>query len=69
MRVLGHEPNTVVELPGLGFLVLNEQVRDPPAPGHTGLTLRALRLVLTAPGLDADAELVVREAHSDATRR
>lgn len=69
-------PNTVIELPGLGFLVLNEQVCDDgaalPACGgetHTGLTVRAAHLVLTLPTapLLAGAEVIVAEAHSDAT--
>lgn len=72
LRVLGQRfeetpaPNTVVELPGLGFVVLNEQVEDPPSPGHTGLTVRAIRLVVTVPGPLLGLEVVVSEAHSDA---
>ena len=67
-------PNTTITLPlGLGFVVLNEQVPDGPETGHTGLTTRgaprgrhaavALRTLL--PG----AEVIVAEAHSDATFR
>ncbi len=68
--------NTVLALPGLGFVVLNEQVCDdggtPPtcAGGtHSGLTVRAVHVVLTLPTapLLAGAEIIVAEAHSDAT--
>lgn len=85
LQVLGQgiggtpDPNTVIELPGIGFLVLNEQVCDNGADlaagcddgaGHTGLTVRALRLVVTQPlGLPLGAEVIVAEAHSDALYR
>lgn len=65
-------PNTTITLPlGLGFVVLNEQVPDGPEGGHTGLTVRAIRVVVTlalAPLLRG-AEVIVAEAHSDATFR
>jgi hypothetical protein len=73
----------VVELPGIGFVIFNEQFCDNGAalpscmgsttPGHSGLTVRAIRVVITAPdnpaGLPAGAEVIVAEAHSDATFR
>jgi uncharacterized repeat protein (TIGR01451 family) len=65
-------PNTVIRLPlGLGFIVLNEQVPDGPETGHTGLTVRGVRAVLTLPfaPLLPGAEVIVTEAHSDATFR
>ena len=66
-------PNTTITLPlGLGFVVLNEQVPDGPETGHTGLTVRGLRVVVTTPFLGAllpGAEVIVTEAHSDATFR
>ncbi|HEV8360747.1 MAG TPA: choice-of-anchor P family protein [Candidatus Thermoplasmatota archaeon] len=59
-------PNTAITLPaGLGFVVLNEQVPDAEAPGHAGLTVRAIHVVLTTGVLDAD--IVVAESHADAT--
>jgi uncharacterized repeat protein (TIGR01451 family)/fimbrial isopeptide formation D2 family protein len=71
-------PNTVIDLPGLGFIVLNEQVCDQgttatPATcgpannsGHTGLTVTAIHVVLTLQPL-IGVELKVVQAHSDAT--
>ena len=68
--------NTVIPLGPLGFVVLNEQTCDdggtPPtcAGGtHSGLTVRAIRVVLTVPldPLLRGAEIIVAEAHSDAT--
>lgn len=65
-------PNTVIRLPlNLGFVILNEQVADGAADGHTGLTVRALHLIITLPTapLLPGADIVVAEAHSDATWR
>jgi len=73
--------NTVIDLPGLGFLILNEQFCDNQGTlpsncsdglvvGHAGLTVRALRLVVTVPenplGLKT-GQIIVAESHSDAT--
>ena len=69
------QPNTVIELPGIGFVILNEQLCDgtaalPNCSGTTssGLTVRSIRVVITA----ADAlieglgvEVIVAEAHAD----
>jgi hypothetical protein len=70
--------NTVVTLDGIGFVVLNEQFCDgsallPPCSGttHSGLTIRGIRLVVTVPsnpaGLTPGTEIIVAEAHSDAS--
>jgi hypothetical protein len=56
-------PNTTITLPGLGFIVLNEQVPDADAEGHTGMTVRAIHAVVPKLGLDVR----VAEAHADAT--
>jgi hypothetical protein len=60
-------PNTTILLPGIGFVILNEQIPDAPASGHTGLTVRSIRVhvnpVLGVPATD----IIVAEAHSDAT--
>ena len=74
-------PNTRVELPGVGFVILNEQFCDGNASaaagcsdgtGHAGLTVRAIHVFVTvpgnAPGLKT-GEVIVAEAHSDATFR
>jgi hypothetical protein len=68
--------NTTIPLGALGFVVLNEQVCDGSAslPGcagtnHSGLTVRAIHVVVTVPNppFKAGAEVIVSEAHSDAT--
>ncbi|MFD6139366.1 choice-of-anchor P family protein [Promicromonospora sp. NPDC060271] len=56
---IGTEPNTVVELPGVARIVVNEQVRDPEA--DHGLTVRALHLTALQGGL---ADVVVASATS-----
>lgn len=71
------DPNTKVEIPGLGYVTLNEQFCDdqaelPNCPGshQTGLTVRAIHLVVTVPdnslGLRV-GDVIVAEAHSAAT--
>ena len=61
----------MINLPGIGFVILNEQFSDGPETGHSGLTVRAIHMVVTVPdnpfGLTAGAEIIVAEAHSDAT--
>jgi hypothetical protein len=71
-------PNTVVELPGIGFVILNEQFCDNGADlaaacddgtGRAGLTVRAIRLVVTrdnALGVPLGTEVIVSEAYSAA---
>ena len=69
------DPNTVIELPGIGFLVLNEQVCDggtrtnthtcPGPNGSTGITVRAIHVVVHGIGGD----IIVAEAHADSTYR
>ena len=72
-------PNTVIALPGIGFVVLNEQFCDNggtlatncangTVPGHTGITVRAIHVVVLDPfpGGTPGIELIVAEAHSDA---
>jgi hypothetical protein len=74
-------PNQRVELPGIGFVILNEQFCDNGAAladgcsdgtGHAGLTVRAIHLVVTVPdnalGVKT-GDVIVAEAHSDATFR
>jgi hypothetical protein len=70
--------NTVLELPGIGYVILNEQFCDNGAAlpecsdgaGHAGLTVRAIHVVVTVPGnptgLAPGAEVIVAEAYSDA---
>jgi hypothetical protein len=73
-------PNTVIELPGIGFVILNEQFCDNQGTlanncsdgtvfGHAGLTVRAIHVAVTAPdnplGLKT-GEVIVAESHSDA---
>ena len=76
------ERNTeVVSLPGVGFVVINEQFCDFPGDitldatcadgSHSGLTVRMIHIVVTVPdnplGLQAGAEIIISEAHADAT--
>lgn len=69
-KALGNNPppNTTLNLPGIGFVVFNEQIPDAPSPGHTGLTVRAIHVhVNKLGGVIPGAEIIVSEAHSDAT--
>jgi uncharacterized repeat protein (TIGR01451 family) len=70
--------NTLIDLPGIGFVILNEQVCDSPGTpatcvgtSSTGLTIRAIRVVITNPviaeQLGLGIQVIVAEAHSDAT--
>ena len=69
--------NTTIPLPGIGFVTLNEQFCDGSAsvPGcaganHSGLTARAIHVVVTNPnalGVPVGTNVIVAEAHSDAT--
>ncbi|MEO6711901.1 MAG: DUF11 domain-containing protein [Mycobacteriales bacterium] len=63
------KPNTVILIPGVATVILNEQVPDAAATGHTGLTVRAIHVILLdpQPGGAPGAEVIVAEAHSDAT--
>jgi hypothetical protein len=71
--------NTVINLPGIGFVILNEQFCDNggtlanncsngTVPGHTGITVRGVHVVLLDPaaGGTPGVDLIVAEAHSDA---
>jgi hypothetical protein len=74
-------PNTVIDLPGIGFVILNEQFCDNNASlasgcaagaGHAGLTVRAIHVVVTVPDNPLGVktgEVIVAEAHSDAMYR
>jgi uncharacterized repeat protein (TIGR01451 family) len=73
-------PNTVITIPGIGFIVLNEQICDngslaattqPRCQGahHSGLTVRSLHVVLLRNfgAFSPGVEVIVAEAHSDAS--
>ena len=74
-------PNTAITLPGIGFVVLNEQVCDNGEAAthtcsgypHSGITVRAVHIVVTAAqnllGLQPGVQLVVAEAHADTSFR
>ncbi|HKY90403.1 MAG TPA: choice-of-anchor P family protein [Nevskiaceae bacterium] len=63
-------PNRKFELPGIGFVVFNEQIRDGRAPGHTGLTVRAIHLHADKlAGIVPGGDIIIAESHSDATRQ
>jgi hypothetical protein len=74
------EPNQVITLPGIGFVVINEQLCDNgvntnthtcTGATHSGLTVRGVRVFITVAnnllGITPGIDLVVAEAHSDAT--
>jgi hypothetical protein len=76
---LAPPPNQRIDVPGVGFVILNEQFCDNNASlagrcadgaGHAGLTVRAIHVFVTVPnnalGLKT-GEVIVAEAHSDAT--
>ncbi len=72
-------PNTTITLPGIGFIILNEQFCDNGAlashscagASHSGMTVRAIRIVITVAnnllGLAPGVELTLAEAHADTT--
>jgi hypothetical protein len=74
-------PNTVIDLPGIGFVIVNEQFcdnngtlanncSDGTVAGNSGLTVRAIHVFVTVPANPAglqEGEVIVAEAHSDAT--
>jgi len=73
-------PNTTLPLTGIGFVTLNEQFCDGSAtlptcaatgsPSHSGRTVRAIHVVVTNPNalsIPQGADVIVGEAHSDAT--
>jgi uncharacterized repeat protein (TIGR01451 family) len=75
-------PNTTIPIPGLATVILNEQTcdnggtlanhcSDGTQAGHSGLTVRAIHVILLdpAPGGNPGADVKVAEAHSDATYR
>ena len=60
-------PNERVELPGLGYVVLNEQLVGGDGQATTSIAVRAIRLVVTEPnlqGVPPGTELVVAHAAS-----
>jgi len=77
--LLPRGPNETVPLANLGFVTFNEQICDGGAPltngcamgNGTGLTVRGVHIVITVPdnplGLSAGTEIILTEAHSDAT--
>jgi uncharacterized repeat protein (TIGR01451 family) len=72
-------PNSTIALPGIGFVILNEETCDNGAAAshtctgspHSGITVRAVRIVITVANnilhLDPGVELIVAEAHADTT--
>jgi hypothetical protein len=77
---VGVDPNQSFEIPGVGVVTFNEQVCDSGASlptcaagRHAGLTVRGIHIVVTVPiadnplGLKSGTEIVIAEAHSDAT--
>jgi uncharacterized repeat protein (TIGR01451 family) len=73
-------PNTVLAIPGIGYIVLNEQVCDGgglanhtcTGKPHSGITVREIDIVVNVAlnplGLIPGARIVVAEAHADTTQ-
>ncbi|WP_186449810.1 choice-of-anchor P family protein [Nocardioides sp. J9] len=76
---LNPAPNTTYTLPGIGFIVLNEQFCDGGGAAthscsgtpHSGIAVRALRVVVTVANallpLGPGIEVMVAEAHADSS--
>ena len=68
-------PNTTILVPGIGSVILNEQVCDgggaPPCSGtsSSGITVRAIHVIVspTATGVPQSANVIVGEAHADSS--
>ncbi|HEV8359218.1 MAG TPA: choice-of-anchor P family protein [Candidatus Thermoplasmatota archaeon] len=61
-------PNTAISLPGVGLVVINEQLRDATTATHAGITVRALHILPTASGAPTGAvDLVFGQARAGAT--
>ncbi|WP_460848562.1 choice-of-anchor P family protein [Nocardioides ultimimeridianus] len=72
-------PNTVINLPGIGFVILNEQFCDAGGAAnhacigakHSGITIRSIRVVVTVAnnllGLNPGVEVDVAQAHADSS--
>ena len=64
----GAEPNTQVSLPGVGYVVLNEQIPTGDGVHATGLTVNMIHVYLTDPILGTPAgEIVIGAAKSAAS--
>jgi hypothetical protein len=56
-------PNTVIPLPGVGTVILNEQIRGGDGVTTTSLTVNMIHVVLS--GSAGSGDIVVSSAHSD----
>lgn len=77
LRVLGipinylPAPNTTIALPGIGKVVLNEQVKNSIYPGNTHFSVNMLHVYVTLPnllGIPLGTEVVVASATSGVTQ-
>jgi hypothetical protein len=71
-------PNTTIVVPGIGSVILNEQICDgggaPPCSGaaSSGIRVRAIHVILDNPnalGLAQGANVIVGEAHADSAHQ
>lgn len=62
-------PNTRIDLPGVGYVVLNEQIPEGDGSASTGLRVNGIHVVLTEPTTGTETgEIVVASAHSAAAQ-
>lgn len=59
-------PNTYVDLPGLGYLVLNEQLPTGDGIESSGITVNMIHVVRTNKAGERTGEIVIGSAHSSA---
>ena len=57
-------PNTTIPLPGVGTVILNEQIPGGDGVNNTELTVNMIHVILDSPALTGD--IIVASAHSDA---
>jgi hypothetical protein len=61
-------PNTRISLPGVGYVVLNEQIRSGDGVTTSGITVNMIHVVLTDPLGAKTGEVIVGSATSSVTR-
>ena len=61
------DPNTQVDLPGVGYVVLNEQLSDGDGVHNTSLTVNMIHVYLTDPTGAPAGDIVIGTARSGAS--
>jgi hypothetical protein len=60
-------PNTYIDLPGLGYLVINEQLSTGDGTESSGITVNMIHVVRTNKAGERSGEIVIGSAHSSAS--